>query len=71
MTMSDNGAGVITIKVTYRDDAADTTSDYNGAQTHDKVDGSLTTTMTLRQPSTTYISNVWSTPTISSSILQS
>ena len=70
MTMSDNGAGVITIKVTYRDDAADTTSDYNGAQTHDKVDGSLTTTMTLRQPSTTYISNVWSTPTISSSILQ-
>jgi hypothetical protein len=71
MTMSDNGAGVITIKVKYRDDAADTTSDYYGAQTHDKVDGSLTTTMTLRQPSTTYISNVWSTPTISSSMTQS
>ena len=71
MTMSDNGAGVITIKVKYRDDAADTTSDYYGAQTHDKVDGSLTTTMVLRQPSTTYISNVWSTPTISSSMTQS
>jgi hypothetical protein len=71
MTMSDNGAGVITIKVKYRDDAADTTSDYYGAQTHDKVDGSLTTTMVLRQPSTTYISNVWSTPTISSSMSQS
>jgi hypothetical protein len=72
MTMSDNGAGVITIKVKYRDDAADTTSNPLGqAQTFDRVDGSLTTTLVLRQPSTTYISNVWSTPTISSSMTQS
>ena len=70
MTMSDNGAGVITIKVKYRDDAADTTSDYYGAQTHDKVDGSLTTTMALRQPSTTYLTNTWGTPTMSSTIAQ-
>ena len=71
ISMSDNGAGVITVKVKYRDDAGDTTSDYYGAQSHDKVDGSLTTTMALRQPSTTYLSNTWGTPTMSSSIAQS
>lgn len=70
ITMSDNGSGVITIKVKYRDDAADTTSDYYGAQTHDRVDGSLSTVMALRQPSTTYISNTWGTPTMSSTISQ-
>ena len=70
MTMSDNGSGVITIKVKYRDDAADTTSDYYGAQTHDQVDGSLSTVMALRQPSTTYISNTWGTPTMSTTISQ-
>ena len=71
ISMSDNGAGVITIIVKYRDDAADTTSDYYGAQTHDQVDGSLSTVMALRQPSTTYLSNTWGTPTMSSTISQS
>lgn len=72
MTMSDNGAGVITIKVKYRDDAADTININTATgQTHDRVDGTLSTVMALRQPSTTYISNVWSTPTISGSMTQS
>jgi hypothetical protein len=72
ITLADNGSGTLTVRVKYRDDAADTTSNPLGqAQTFDRVDGSLTTTLVLRQPSTTYISNVWSTPTISSSMTQS
>ena len=34
----------------------------------DAIDGTLTSTVTLVQPSTTYITNTWGTPTISSSI---
>jgi hypothetical protein len=72
MTLTDNGAGVVTIRVKYRDDAADTVNINTATgQTHDQVDGSLTTTMVLRQPSTTYIGNSWTTPTMSSAISQS
>jgi hypothetical protein len=34
----------------------------------DGVDGTLTSTVTLVQPSTSFITNTWGTPTISSSI---
>ena len=72
ITIADNSSGVITIKVKYRDDAADTTHDsLGGALTQDRVDGSLSTVIALRPPSTTYISNTWGTPTMSSSISQS
>jgi hypothetical protein len=71
MTMSDNGSGVITIKVKYRDDATDTVNiNTDVGQTHDQVDGSLSTVMALRQPSTTYLTNTWGTPTMSSTIAQ-
>lgn len=38
------------------------------ASPEENVDGTLTSTVTLVQPSTTYISNTWGTPTIASSI---
>lgn len=43
---------------------------FNDAQTRppDSVDGTLTSTVTLVQPSTTYLTNTWGTPTIASSI---
>jgi hypothetical protein len=62
----DNGSNILYVQTTYTDAAGDTTSDYYGAQTHDRVDGTLATTVTVRQPSTTYISSTWGTPTITS-----
>ena len=52
-------ATVITITVVYSD-----------AHTRfpDAVDGTLTSTVTLVQPSTTYLTNTWGTPTLSSSM---
>jgi hypothetical protein len=53
-------ATTITITVRF-DDAHNTQGDEN-------VDGTLTSTVTLVQPSTSFITNTWGTPTISSSI---
>lgn len=53
-------ATTITITVRF-DDAHSTVGD-------EPIDGTLTSTVTLVQPSTTYIANTWGTPTISSSI---
>lgn len=53
-------------RVTLVDDAADTTTFPDGASsTADKVDGTLTATMVIKPPSTTYITNTWGTPTMS------
>ena len=65
--VKDNNSNVVTVKVTYTDAAADTMSDYYGAQTHDIVNGTLSTTLVVRPPSTANISNTWGTPTISNS----
>jgi len=57
------GAGsatVVTLTVRF-DDA-------HNIQGDETIDGTLTSTVTLVQPSTTYITNTWGTPTISSSI---
>jgi hypothetical protein len=54
-------ATVITITVLYND----AHSTYEPGTT---VDGTLTSTVTLVQPSTTYLTNTWGTPTLSSSI---
>jgi hypothetical protein len=51
-----------TITITVRFDDAHVLS------TDEDVDGTLTSTVTLVQPSTTYLSNTWGTPTIASSI---
>ena len=42
--------------------------DSHNTQGDEDVDGTLTSTVTLVQPSTTYLSNTWGTPTIASSI---
>lgn len=51
-----------TITITVRFDDAHST------QGDEPVDGTLTSTVTLVQPSTSFITNTWGTPTISSSI---
>jgi len=51
-----------TITITVRFD------DSHVLSTDENVDGTLTSTVTLVQPSTTYLTNTWGTPTISSSI---
>jgi hypothetical protein len=53
-------ATTITLTVRF-DDAHSTVGD-------EPIDGTLTSTVTLVQPSTTYLTNTWGTPTISSSI---
>ena len=64
--VKDNNSNVVTVTVTYVDAAADTMTDPVGAsQTHDIVNGTLSTTLVARPPSTTYISSTWGTPTIS------
>lgn len=50
--------------VVFKDDAADNSI----PSSLDVVDGTLQTTLVLRPPSTTYISNTWGTPTISCSV---
>jgi len=42
--------------------------DSHSTATDEDVDGTLTSTVTLVQPSTTYLTSTWGTPTISSSI---
>lgn len=54
---------LIVLTVTFQDDAAD---DFD-----DTVDGTLTTTDTVREPSTTYLSNTWGTVTRGESESQS
>jgi hypothetical protein len=51
-----------TITITVRFD------DSHVLSTDENVDGTLTSTVTLVQPSTTYLTNTWGTPTIASSI---
>ena len=59
----------LTFVMTFRDDAADEKTDQLGnALTQDQVQGTTGTNTVVRQPSTTYISNTWGTPTISGSI---
>jgi hypothetical protein len=51
-----------TVTITVRFD------DSHVLSTDEDVDGTLTSTVTLVQPSTTYLTNTWGTPTIASSI---
>lgn len=61
-TLGTNGdkSAQITFVVTYQDDA--TEDAFAGAA--DIMDGTVTTTVKFRPPSTTYLSNVWGTPTM-------
>ena len=59
----------ITFVMTFRDDAADEKTDQLGNPlTQDQVQGTTGTTTVVRQPSTTYLTNTWGTPSISGSI---
>jgi len=51
-------------RVTFQDNA--NTSGNPGATQDEPVDGTLAATMVIKPPSTTYISNTWGTPTMSS-----
>jgi len=62
-----NGSNVY-VKVVYTDAAADEDGTFGGFLWMDTVDGTLTTTLVVRPPSTTHISNTWGTPTISGSV---
>ena len=57
-------SNIVYLKVTFQDNAADNSI----PSSVDVVDGTLQTTLVLRPPSTTYISNSWGTPTISCSV---
>lgn len=62
----DSGTTQIIITTTLQDDAADTVAP-DGSATGDAldiVDGTLTQTMVLRPPSTTYLTSTWGTPTM-------
>jgi len=60
-------AANIYYRITLVDAATDTTTFPDGsASALDNVDGTLTATMTIKPPATTYISNTWGTPTMSS-----
>jgi hypothetical protein len=63
----------IYVKVYFVDAAADTLTAPDGADvsSFDKVDGTLTSTLVMRPPSTTYITNNWGTPSMSATIAQS
>ncbi len=63
--LGNNGNSLI-VTVIYRDDASDA-----GSATLDRVDGTLTTTYSHVQPSTTHISTSWGTPTRSATNAQS
>lgn len=54
-------APTVYVTVIFQDDAADDSI----PSSLDVIDGTLQTTMVLRPPSTTYISNSWGTPTMS------
>jgi len=59
-----NNGNVITLTISYRDDAADSTSfDKSVYNVLDQVDGTTTTTTVARQPSTTALTSTWGTPT--------
>lgn len=51
------GTNYIDLRTTFQDDA--------NANTDENVDGTLSCTVTVHPPSTTYIANTWGTPTIS------
>lgn len=55
---------IVYVDVVYQDDAADNSM----PASLDVVDGTLQTTMVLRPPATTHISNTWGTPTMSVSV---
>lgn len=54
----------VTITVIYQDDAADNSI----PASIDYVDGTLQTTMVIRPPSTSFLTNTWGTPTMSCSV---
>jgi len=56
-------SNIVTITVTCQDDA--NTSGNPGATQDETVTADINLTTTVRQPSTTYISNSWGTPTVS------
>lgn len=62
-TQGSNGdkGTVVTFTVTFNDAETDTFND--------TVDGSLTSTLTVRPPSTTYLTNTWGTPVLGGSIV--
>ena len=59
----------IIFTIEFVDDAVDTTFEpWNlDHQTHDRVDGTLTTTQVVRPPFTTHLADVWGAPSVSSS----
>lgn len=61
VTLQKNSATQLVVRVGFFDDSADNSI----PSSLDVVDGTLQTTMVLRPPSTTYISNSWGTPTMS------
>lgn len=61
-----NNGNQLIVTVIYRDDASD-----DGSATLDRVDGTLTTTYSHVQPSTTHISSTWGTPSRSATNAQS
>jgi len=67
-----SGSDALTFTMTFRDDAADepapTFETIGGSELLDQVQGTTGSTTVVRPPSTTYISNTWGTPSISSSI---
>ena len=63
-----NGSGKVQFRVTFQDDAADTGNPTyplagTNPQSLDKVNGTLTVSVSAVPPATTYISNTWGTPT--------
>ena len=58
-------ATVITITVLYKNSS----SGADAPAGYETVDGTLTSTITAIQPSTTYLTNTWGTPTLSSAIV--
>jgi len=62
-----NGTTVY-VKVEYVDAAADAQGSFGEQAWMDIVDGTLTTTLTVRPPSTTYLSSTWGSQSISGSV---
>ena len=75
--LKDDGAGLVSVKVTYQDDATDTGDPAfplpgTNPGSLDQVDGTLTTTLVARPPESTYLTDTWgSDPTVTSTNTQS
>lgn len=59
-----NNGTVMTIEVLLQDDAADTSYDLSADSIEDNVTGTTTVSFTYYPPDTTYLTNVWGTPSL-------